>query len=212
MNNSLALASLSVPAMMGAGLSSGAHCAVMCGLLQARQSGAAAIARHLGRLGAYVLLGAIAGGAGQWLLRSASWLPFGEGLRTALLPILLLLLLLRSQRRAPAACCVPPSRSGLPRQAMAGLVTGLVPCVPLYAAAGYAVLSASAASGALLLLAFGIGTIPPVQAGAWAWARAGQAGRKQALRNVPLLVGLVTSTAALLMWLALARSAPWCLS
>ncbi len=217
MSTGLTLASLSLPAMLGAGLSSSAHCAVMCGLLQARQSGKTAVARHLGRLGAYALLGAIAGGAGQWLLRTAAWLPAGEGFRVALVSALLLALLLRARRGGTAACCRPLSSTAAPlstlQQATTGFATALVPCAPLYAAAAYATLSASAANGALLLLAFGVGTVPAVQAGAWTWARVGrsEAGVRM-IREVPLLVGLLTSLALLLIWLATAQQIFGCLN
>lgn len=217
MSTGLTLASLSLPAMLGAGLSSSAHCAVMCGLLQARRSGKTAVARHAGRLGAYLLLGAIAGGAGHWLLKAAAWLPVGEGFRAALLLALLLALLFRSRRRELAACCRPatPPAAGdsTLRQAAAGFATALVPCAPLYAAAAYATLSASAANGALLLLAFGIGTVPAVQAGAWTWARAGRSEvGVRTIREVPLLVGLLTSLALLLIWFATAEQTFGCLN
>lgn len=207
MSAALTLSALSLPAMLLAGLASSAHCALMCGLLQGQGDARQTMWRHAGRLCAYAILGAVAGGAGAWLLRSAAWIPASEGLRVAALPVLLWLLLRRSQK--PKACCAPRLRHSQspPAAFAAGLATGLVPCVLLYAAAAHAMLSASAVQGALLMAAFGLGTVPAVQAGAWGWRRLVLARGAVAAPTAGLLGAL-----ALLLTVAGLSLGTWCLN
>lgn len=175
----LSVTALGVPAMLAAGVASSPHCALMCGALYARSNPAIDFDRLFGRLVAYAAIGALAGGAGEWLLRAADWAGSGQVLRLALLPLMVWLLVRTNRASKAPSCCVRPtpraSASSHARRLAAGFATGLVPCPLLYAAAGYAMLAGGAPQGALLLLAFGIGTTPAVQAGAWMWARA--AGR-----------------------------------
>lgn len=155
--------------MFSAGLLAGTHCALMCGVLHA------AALRHgptrrtlpalqLGRVSAYALIGAAAGGAGAVLMRLAPSLPWLDSGRTGLSLLLLGLgagLLWR--RRAGRGCCRPaaPARPQSGAAAyLRGLAFGVLPCGLLYAAAGYAALSASAWQGAALMTAFGLGTTP----------------------------------------------------
>lgn len=189
---------LGMPALLLAGLASSAHCAMMCGLLHARRAEHGAWALQTGRLCAYGLLGAAAGGAGHLLLRTASLLPYAEALRIAALPVLLALLLRDGARPRPPCCAPGPQGRFTPRHRfVAGLLGGLMPCPLLYAAAAYAALSASVTQGALMMLAFGFGTLPAVQAGAWGWRRIGVAAAPPWIRTTAVLVSFVTAGAML---------------
>lgn len=172
----LSVTTLGVPAMLAVGLASSTHCALMCGALYARHGRRFDGAGLLGRLLAYSALGALAGGAGEWMLRAVTWTGAGQGLRLLLLPPVIWLLVRRSRSAPVRSCCgAEHGRAvylGHARRMATGFATALVPCPLLFAAAGYAMLAADAATGAALMLAFGIGTTPAVQAGAWVWTRA----------------------------------------
>lgn len=171
----LSVGTLGVPAMLAAGLASSAHCALMCGALYANPGRGIDASRLIGRLLAYVAIGAVAGGAGAWLLQAATWSAAGQGLRLLLLP-LIVWMLVRSIRSMRARRCCDAKAGARPsgpiRRLAMGFVAALLPCPLLFAAAGYAMLAGGAWQGAALLLAFGVGTTPAVQAGAWTWARA----------------------------------------
>lgn len=172
----LSIGTLGVPAMLLAGLASSAHCALMCGALAAGRR-SIDVDRVAGRLLAYAAIGAVAGAAGAWLLQAGTWVELGRGIRLLLLP-LVVWLLVRSMRASSRVrpCCEPgagrAAAAGHVRRMSLGFASALMPCPLLLAAAGYAMLSGSAMAGAALLLAFGIGTTPAVQAGAWMWSRA----------------------------------------
>lgn len=210
MSASLTVTTLGLPAMFAAGLASSAHCALMCGLLQARDRGIDGWTRHGGRLLAYALLGAIAGGAGHWLLRLQAWIGTGELLRLGALLVLAALLLRAARAPVARTCCAATrdSHRGRLPALLKGFVGGVVPCALLYAAALYAVLSASAAQGALLMLAFGVGTVPAVSAGAWAWRRFGSSAALSAGR--PWRYAAVALSAVLVLSAVGPLAASWC--
>lgn len=171
----VSVGTLGMPAMLAAGLASSPHCALMCGALFAGARPGVDASRHAGRLAGYAAIGALAGGAGHLVLRAVAWTGPGQAIRLLLVP-LMIGLLVRSMRRAHArGCCaiqpVRPRHAGHARRLAAGFVGAFLPCPLLLAAAGYAMLSGGMASGAALMLAFGLGTTPAVQAGAWIWAR-----------------------------------------
>jgi sulfite exporter TauE/SafE len=162
----------------------GMHCAAMCGgfvgALQTRrppQLGALpfAGAYHGGRVLAYVAAGGLAGLIGGGLF-AARVLPLQIGLlvlASAVLAGVGLSLLgasgwTRWLERAggrfwrlvqPWARRVLPPRS-LGAAALAGFVWGWIPCGMVYAALPVALISGSAVHGTLVMLAFGIGTLP----------------------------------------------------
>lgn len=210
-----ALAVLDVPAMFVAGLASSAHCALMCGALHARAGRRPDGSQHAGRVIAYGLVGALAGGAGFWLLRSLSWLPWVEALRLMALPLAVWMLLRcqRPLRRAP--CCAASSttgmRSGSGHSFVRGLLLGLAPCALLYAAASLAMLSGSATRGGLLLMAFGLGTVPAVQAGAWMWTRALSPTRSPSAQRALMIAAACVSVLMGIAMLGSAASTGWCL-
>ena len=219
------IAVLDLPTLLLAGLASSAHCALMCGAFHARGRGMAhkAWSMHLGRLAAYALIGLLAGAAGGWLLRLARLLPAAESLRLLGLSVLAGVLLWRLRRRATRRpiCCAPSPVAGRSAATpwsglLAGLTLGLMPCALLYAAAGYAALSGSAFKGALLMLAFGFGTLPAVQAAAWIWARVGAGGRPAPVMASAAALGLMLLSGFLLLapWMGLrppGALAGWCL-
>ncbi len=184
-------------AMLVMGLAGGLHCAAMCGGFASaaaradwqpiRRAGSAGalppiVWQHLGRLTSYAVLGALVGGMAAAGRLAPAWLPvqvamfvtanllligFGLGLigrevgtrRIEALGHALF-------RRAQALFARIPLR-GAGRHLGLGLIWGLVPCGLVYAALAGAALAADPLQGALLLLAFGAGTLPNLLAAHW---------------------------------------------
>lgn len=159
-----------------AGLAGSPHCVGMCGAF-ALASGAHAkqtLPWHAGRLVTYGMLGAIAGFTG-------SVIP-GPGWVGAVLSTLLICWF-----AAALAGLVPEPRIVLPgfkklasslvgrRGATArfafGLANGLLPCGLVYAALSIPVAAADPITGALAMLAFGLGTVPALTALVWGAGR-----------------------------------------
>ncbi len=172
------------------GLASSLHCAAMCGGIA---SGAVFLfnpqrplervrvlmSAQAGRIGAYVIAGAILGAAGagiygafdhaaayrllQWAgAVTLMWI----GLSVAgLLPSISLL-----DRRVAALSAAVSGRLARFRgfrvtgPFAAGLAWGTIPCPMVYAALFTAMLSGSGAGGAVLMAGFGLGTLPSVTA------------------------------------------------
>lgn len=162
---------------LGVGVITSLHCAGMCGPIAcglgsfAKSEGerfAAASLYHGGRLVSYSLIGAVCGAVGrqplQWFFGShAVLLPW------ALVAALLLLafgldkriprpaILNRLTARARFKAAKLPALGG---SAAMGLLTPFLPCGPLYAVFLVVLTSGSAAKGAEVMLAFGLGTVP----------------------------------------------------
>jgi sulfite exporter TauE/SafE len=173
------LAAVNSPATaLIAGLVTSLHCVGMCGPLVCSLSPLRApagadtmttgTAYHLSRLGAYAILGAIAGGIGaaplSWVSQSVwRYLPWA-------LVLLFLALAMRWERFLPRFML--PGRSifrlrgwlrGRPpalAASLLGFATPLLPCGPLYFLLGLALLSGSVPDGLGFMLAFGLGTVP----------------------------------------------------
>lgn len=170
------------------GLLGGIHCLGMCGgivttltLGQARSSTLGArlpvqLGYNLGRILGYALIGALFGGLGEWML---TVLPLREAQRLlygfSALMMLLLGLYLGGRWRGLARVeqlgarlwryIEPLGRRLLPIrhlwQALGlGLIWAWLPCGLVYSVLIWALASGSALSGALLMLAFGLGTLP----------------------------------------------------
>jgi sulfite exporter TauE/SafE len=162
----------------------GLHCAGMCGgfigalqMNRPRDVPAARLAAgyHAGRIASYGAAGALAGALGG-VLYAADVLP----VQVALLAVGSVMLIAIGASMfgagawlkriepagawvwrfvAPLARKVYPPRSG--RQALlAGLAWGWIPCGMVYAALPLALVAGGAWQGALVMLAFGIGTLP----------------------------------------------------
>lgn len=151
-----------------AGILGGPHCVGMCGGFAAAAGGSTeALAWAAGRLVSYAALGAVAGAMGHALpasstavgvvsvallaffsLRLAGLAPVGQGRLHRLSAPLVAAAGGLLQRRGGAA------RFGF------GVLNGLLPCGLVYAALALPIAGGSAGWGALLMVAFGLGTIP----------------------------------------------------
>lgn len=131
---------------------------------------------NMGRIGTYTLLGAVAGAAGSlaWLMQSILPIQKTAYLISNLLLVLMGLYLYGFKRVAlwieglggqlweyvqPAATRALRG-SGSFNSIVTGSLWGLVPCGLVYASLGAALVSGSALRGALLMLVFGLGTLP----------------------------------------------------
>ena len=168
------------------GLLGGVHCVGMCGGIVGAISlgmppGSAPrwglhLAYNLGRIGSYTLAGAIAGGLGVFF---SGLLPVQQGQQVLLLlsGVFMVLLglylggwwnLLRHLEQAGGHLWrrIEPLGRGLlpvrgPGQALAlGSLWGWLPCGLVYSVLIWAVSAGGAIEGALLMLAFGLGTLP----------------------------------------------------
>ena len=173
-----------LPVAFLAGFFGGGHCLGMCGpVVVLLESGSAEgpgwarrFAYNAGRVLFYAVLGAVAGAFGLMLTKIAG---IDTGLRVlrwaaALLVIALglnLLFNLRLLRFLESAGAViwrkvsPVTRRLLPIRSLtgavgAGFVWGMLPCGLVYSAAALAASSGSAVTGAGVMLAFWLGTLP----------------------------------------------------
>ena len=164
------------------GLLGGTHCIGMCGgIVGALSMGATSrpslhLAYNAGRILSYGVAGAIAGALGGASLALSEQLPARLVLFVlANLMLVALGLYLMGVTRALAFSerfgqklwrhLQPLTRRYLPARTMAqafplGLLWGWLPCGLVYSALVTALSSGSAASGAALMLAFGLGTLP----------------------------------------------------
>lgn len=161
-------------------------------------------AYNCGRIASYVLAGALAGAAGSaaWLaehvvpvrqfalaLAALALLAMGLYLLGALRPLAVLEAVGRPlwRRLSPLAARVLDAPRAWHGWA-AGFVWGMIPCGMVYAMLVAALASGGAAQGALLALAFGLGTLPNLLALGWA---AGRASSWLARRPVRIAAGLL---------------------
>ena len=167
-----------------AGLLGGVHCAGMCGGIVAafsfRPDGSAPpfrlhLAYNAGRVMSYTLFGALAGALGS-ALALANFLPV-QTLLYVLAQIVMILLGLYLAGLSKSVLVferaggviwrrVKPLFQKLipvtttPRAIVAGMAWGWLPCGLVYSILVSALATGSAASGAALMLAFGLGTLP----------------------------------------------------
>lgn len=154
------------------------------------------VVMHAGRLTMYGMLGALMGAMGATVWRQ-QWLPIQRGLfafASALLFAYGVLLFARSAGdawrsprlervlgRAAGRLSGTAARVGrklhqqppLLRRYVTGLAWGLVPCGMVYGALAVALLAGNAASGAIVMLVFGAGTLPNLllMSGLAGWVR-----------------------------------------
>lgn len=163
-----------------AGLLGSLHCVAMCGgiatgIATGFRHGTALVAAlrlNLGRVLGYTLAGALAGGLGSQLVALARWEGLQRGLRLAAGAVIVLAALrvlfprLRFgvggswiwQRLQPLSAGLIPANTGL-RQLLLGALWGWLPCGLSATLLTSAWLSADALQGALVMLAFGAGTL-----------------------------------------------------
>jgi len=208
------------------GLLGGLHCAVMCGgiatglhALGPGRPAAVAWQSNLGRLGGYVVAGALAGGLGGGVLRLFRIEALAIGLRMAAGAALVLValrlldrggrldLLARPGLQAwrwlqPLRGRLLPADRGWKRVGL-GLLWGWMPCGLSLGLLTVAWLQASAAGGALVMAVFGLGTLPVMLPLTWSGARVGRWLQRPGLRSglacLVMAAGLLTLAAPWLM-------------
>ena len=157
-------------------------------------------AYNLGRIASYMVAGALAGGMGAWAahLLSVHRAQLGLQLLAGLFMILLGLYLagwsatLGRLERAGGILwrrIEPLGRRWLPVRTPAqalgiGLVWGWLPCGLVYSVLVWAIGAGGAPQGALLLLSFGLGTLPALLAMGTAAAALAEFVRRPAVRRV----------------------------
>lgn len=217
------------------GLGSSLHCAGMCGPLGCsllaisgtRESPTRLIARlgmmQAGRIASYVMLGLLFGvfGAGLQVRLDATavhlamqWAAGGViiwlGLSTAgLVPSLALadrvgMPLAQSLARVRMTL----SQGGLEVALVAGMVWGATPCAMVYAAVFNALLTGNAGDGMLLMLAFGLGTVPAVVMSTLALVGARGMARRPGRR----VAGALMVVAGILALLLTVPGSPLCIT
>lgn len=186
-------ASLSISAALIAGIAGSGHCFAMCGGLAgalgmrariASASNAATLgniaAYQLGRVGGYTMAGALAGSLGTALQSVVDLAKFATVVRVAS-GVLLVLIAIRILsgwnaltglerlgahlwRNLQPLAKHSAARGGLSSSLLLGLLWGWLPCGLVYSMLLFAALSSNAWTGAMLMLAFGIGTLPSMLA------------------------------------------------
>jgi sulfite exporter TauE/SafE len=221
-------------AAFAAGLLGGVHCAGMCGGIVGSLSAAARgsvparqLAFNAGRILSYAFAGALAGGLGSLAQLAGPVLVA----RTALFIVANILMVLlglyvagwaRGLLRLEAAGgriwrhIEPLARraypiDSAPKSFAAGLVWGWVPCGLVYSMLALALASGSIAGGALVMAAFGAGTLPNLFAVGFAAQRVLQWRRAPWLRRAAgtLLIALAIVGFARAPGLAEAIRAGW---
>ena len=174
----------SLLAALLAGLLGGVHCVGMCGGIVAafsfRADGSAPpfrlhLAYNLGRVFSYAIFGALAGTLGA-SLKLADFLPVQTLLYILAQAVMILLGLYLAgwsqwvliferaggglwKRVKPVFQKLLPVKS-MPQAVLAGMAWGWLPCGLVYSILVSALAAGSATSGAALMLAFGLGTLP----------------------------------------------------
>lgn len=198
-----------------AGLLGGAHCVGMCGGIVAAMSfqrggGKQPVSLHLGynlgRIASYTLAGALAGLIGSAAFLSANLLPLQKTLYI-LAQVVLIMIGLYLAGLSRAVLWLEKAGGGLwkrlqplfgkllpirdfPGAVVAGAVWGWLPCGLVYSVLVTALASGRTESGAMLMLAFGLGTLPNLLAMGWA---AEHLRRLAADRRVKLVAGLTVA-------------------
>lgn len=221
---------LSLSAALIAGLLGGVHCAAMCGGVAAGiavgaraqtpgEAWAMALRSNLGRVSGYVLAGALVGAFGGGLLGLARSEVLLLGARMAVGAVLVLVGL---RMLFPGAGFNPFAKPGAalwgrlaplqrrllpattaPRQIALGLLWGWLPCGLSLTLLSAAWLSADAVQGGLIMMSFGLGTLPLMLPLTYSGARALRSlqrpGPRRAAAALVIAAGLLTLAAP---WLA----------
>lgn len=223
-----------VPALSAAllaGLLGSAHCLGMCagisGLFAVNSTVATlrsqvplAITYNVGRVLSYALLGIIVGAFGSVIIKASPAIAGGVRMLSGIVIILVGLRVAFDlhflnaiermgatlwSRIAPAAKKLVPVTT-LPRALGLGLVWGWLPCGLVYSILLIAATSADAVNGAMIMLAFGLGTMPAMVMTGLGAVRLSQLMRRRGTRlGLGLLIvvlGLLTIAMPLGTWLA----------
>ena len=199
-------------------------------LLPARALAWRQLSYNAGRVTTYALLGAAAGGAGGALLSAAGWMPLLRFLYVFANVLLLALALAIAWKSGGLAWAqqagnalfgkiLPIVRPLLLAKTLAarytlGMVWGLVPCALIYSVLPIALFAGGAYEGALVMLVFGIGTLPNLLATGWVVSRASGWLDSRLVRYAS--AALLAALAAVGIWRALFGAAslaqgPFCL-
>ncbi len=214
---------LALGAAMLAGLLGGVHCAAMCGgiatgFCASSASPWVALEANLGRIFGYTVAGAIAGGFGHGIVEVARVEGLALTLRMLAGAVLVLVALRLLDRRGRLAFLSKPGQHAwrllrplqqrlLPADTRAkriglAVLWGWLPCGLSTTLLAAAWLQAHALNGALLMLAFGLGTLPVMLPLTWSGARLGrwlQTRWRHAAAMLVLMAGVMTLTAPWLM-------------
>jgi len=184
-----------------AGLLGGVHCGGMCGgfVLVAAAGGPRGWLFHVGRLAGYAALGAVAGLVGHGLDLGGAALGLHR-LRFLVAALLLLLFGLAFIGAVPRRWLEPGAgaavrliaalrrRGGPWAWLLLGLPMGLLPCGLLYPMYALAAGSGSPTHGALLMLAFGLGTVPLLGSVSLVFERLRLPARQRLLRGAGVVM------------------------
>lgn len=210
------------------GLMGSAHCALMCGGIatgfSATRGGTpaatwiAALEPNLGRILGYAVAGAIAGGLGHGIVTVAQMPSLALAARAAAGLVLIIAALRLFDRKGRLAFLRAPGfiwsrwlaplhrllpAGGHVGRLAGGMLWGWLPCGLSATVLLAAWLQGSSVHGALLMLAFGAGTLPAMVPLTWSGARLGQrlqqGKARLALATLILVAGLITVLAP---WLA----------
>ena len=216
---------LALGAALLAGLLGSVHCVAMCGGIATgfapcgadrKAALRVALTTNLGRVGGYVLAGALAGGLGHGLVALLRIEALMFALR-ALAGLALILIALRALGLAgrfrvleaaggalwsllrPLQSRLVPANTTTRRFAL-GMIWGWMPCGLSGSLLSVAWLQASAAGGAAIMAAFGLGTLPAMLPLSYSGARwVARPGQRRLAGALMLLAGLLTLAAPWLM-------------
>lgn len=218
------------------GLAASLHCAGMCGgiastltFLLAPQGQPRARARVLmtaqaGRIAAYVAAGALVGTFGSVIYgafdQAAAYriLQWGAAVTLAwiglsvagFIPAFTVLdRLMAPLSHRISALAADSSAAGFAAPIVAGLLWGLLPCAAVYGALFTAMLTGSGGGGAMLMLGFGLGTLPAVTAAAFGITSLTRLARGPTTRVV---VGLSVAAVGVLGLLLTVPGSPICIT
>ena len=202
---------ISLSAAFTAGVLGSVHCFAMCGGLagalgmRARALGSTparslqfALATQVGRIGSYAVVGALVGATGTALATVMQWVHLAALLRVVAGGVLLAIAariafawnLFAWLERAGAQLwsrylskALPANASqGFAQSVFFGAVWGWLPCGLVYSMLLFAVFSGSAAQGALVMLAFGAGTLPAMLSSSLLAAQLGRVLKRPSVR------------------------------
>ncbi len=154
------------------GFLTGTHCIAMCGgILLSQSTGGSALAASAcyngGRVVSYTVMGAVFGALGMvitYTMQTKSLVFTMVGILVAIIGINMWGLLPGLRALMPqqsSFCSVTAGRKRLAaRPLIVGLLTGVMPCGSMYAMWLFAMSSGSMGRGALIMLAFSLGTVP----------------------------------------------------
>lgn len=218
---------LTLIAALASGVMGSVHCMAMCGGIatglgaasasspDARSLLAMSTTLNLGRVCGYAVAGALAGSVGMGMSRVIDVLAWQTALRVGLGMALMLIALrvagvgdrwnalsrvsaLVWRGLAPLQRRLVPART-LPRRWALGMLWGWMPCGLSGSLLLVAWLEADAVHGALVMVAFGVGTlvamVPLTFSGARLGGRFAQPGRRRAAAALIFSMGLITAAA-----------------